>query len=306
MGLIPQFDWAWALGRIIDARHMWRGGTSVWSCQVAVADGVHRAHVTNSGLLGEPNAEVQYALYGQYRNSKYDCIEIERAMPAVELADVIDPALGHAVADSVVHLLPAFHALVDTIIQPELREFVRDAMALPTIRTGYCLAPASKRNHHAFPGGLFHHSLEAAQFFLRAAESSESLTTWERDLGLIVALFHDVGKLAGPHQLDRELRFHLQHEAASLRVLQPALHTLEAKLPEYAQHLRHQLWGHRETDGESGWLRLCLRFADQASACQNNEAIARMEGCRQGDHLVLRSDGPKRTFYAPRIPEAWA
>lgn len=306
MGLIPQFDSAWALGRVIEGHQMWLGAASVWSCRMAVAGETLNVHIANSGLLGKLNTDVRYALYGRFRNAKHHCIEIERATPVVELAGLIDPTSGHAVADSVVDLIESFHALVDTITQPELREFVRDAMALPEIRSGYCTAAASKRNHHAFPGGLLHHSLEAAKFFIHAAESSGSIQTWERDLGLIVALFHDVGKLADPRSLDRKIRSHLQHEAASVRLLEPALDALEAKLPEYAQHLRYQLWGHREIEGESGWLRLCLRFADQASACQNNEAIARREGFRHGDHLILHTDGPKRSFYSPRLPEALA
>ena len=306
MGLMPQFDSAWALGKIIDPKQIWRGGTSVWSCQVAVADELHAADITNAGLLGDPDPGVRYALYGRYCNAQYGCIEIERATPVVELAGLIDQTSGDPVADSVVDLLPSFHALIDTIIQPELRIFVRDALRLPTIRNGFCCAPASRRNHHAFAGGLLHHSVEAAEFVLGAAAITDSLEPWERDLGLIVALFHDIGKLASHRELDKSICRNLQHEAASLSVLQPALETLEAALPEYAQYIHHHLWGHRETNGDSGWLRLCLQFADHASACHNNEAIARMEGFRNGDHLILRSDGPQRTFFSPQLPEVLA
>lgn len=56
---------------------------------------------------------------------------------------------------------------------------------------GYWNSPASRRDHHAYPGGLAQHSLEVATMLA----SASGLPQEDRELGIVFALLHDFGKI---------------------------------------------------------------------------------------------------------------
>jgi hypothetical protein len=82
-------------------------------------------------------------------------------------------------------------SLIDGLSIPALREFVAGALLRPDALRGYWESPASRRNHHAYPGGLAFHSLEVATM----VATSTGLPDVDRELGIVYALLHDYGKI---------------------------------------------------------------------------------------------------------------
>jgi 3'-5' exoribonuclease len=60
------------------------------------------------------------------------------------------------------------------------------------LRDRFVTAAAAKYNHHAYPGGLLEHALEVATAVVRLAADHRHI---DRDLAIVGALLHDVGKL---------------------------------------------------------------------------------------------------------------
>lgn len=54
--------------------------------------------------------------------------------------------------------------------------------------------PASKRHHHSYPGGLLKHSLEVMLLVLKQLELMDNLSPKEKEVTLLAALLHDIGK----------------------------------------------------------------------------------------------------------------
>lgn len=61
------------------------------------------------------------------------------------------------------------------------------------LRERYLIATAAKTNHHAYRGGLVHHSVEVANHALNVAHQYPGLLC--HDLLITAALLHDIGKL---------------------------------------------------------------------------------------------------------------
>ena len=82
-------------------------------------------------------------------------------------------------------------ALVDGLRSKPLRRFVTRALLNQDVLHGYWQSPASRRDHHAYPGGLAEHSLEVATMLA----TSSRLLDEDRELGIAFALLHDYGKV---------------------------------------------------------------------------------------------------------------
>lgn len=230
-------------------------------------------------------------------------MEVSCALPVSDLqfkAAQLDPRL---VADHAADVLEEFDRLTDQIATPELRLFVENVFRIKDIHRHYFQAQASRRNHHAFAGGLVMHSVEVALLFLHQWQCTADCCPEDRDIGIVVCLMHDLGKIA-PRLAQHDEPPTADHEAATLCLIRPALARLAVQAPGLADKIRYQLHGHRYVKGESGWLRHCIRFADQGSACQNNEQVARLEQVRAGEHLALRTNGPARVYHSPQ-PDRW-
>ena len=89
--------------------------------------------------------------------------------------------------------LSRFEKLLASVREPNLRGlldkiFDKEKEIWPL----YCQAHAAARKHHAYQGGLLHHSVEVAELCASAAETLPDLS---RDLMVTCALLHDIGKL---------------------------------------------------------------------------------------------------------------
>lgn len=130
-------------------------------------------------------------------------------------------------------------ALVAGIAFEPLRKLLTQAFLHPDAVMGYWRAPASLSDHHNFIGGLARHSLEVATM----VASSSLLSRDDRDLGVVMALLHDYGKIwcyrDGKYTADQKRG----HEAVGLEKLARHLDALCRESPEIGEKMRELLSG---------------------------------------------------------------
>jgi len=104
--------------------------------------------------------------------------------------------------DDITHLMPsgdidllAYQKKLDNLIadikEPGLAKLVKNIFSGETYEQ-FLINPAGMRLHHAYVGGLMHHTVCVANIALALAHTIEGV---DRDLVLAGALLHDVGKL---------------------------------------------------------------------------------------------------------------
>lgn len=87
-------------------------------------------------------------------------------------------------------------ALLSSVRSPALAALLSAFFDDPEFRRAYLEAPAAKRIHHNYLGGLLEHSLEVAELVETVARfAPEAAFGLNRDLALTGALLHDIGKL---------------------------------------------------------------------------------------------------------------
>lgn len=102
-----------------------------------------------------------------------------------------DPGLYVKQAENLEELKLHFDELVDSLQDPCLKDLMKRIFDPPT-REIFFRAPAAKRIHHNYPGGLLEHSCQVADLALKIAASYDYLN---KDLLLFGALVHDIGKI---------------------------------------------------------------------------------------------------------------
>lgn len=114
--------------------------------------------------------------------------------------------------------------LIKSISSVPLRHLMAKVLRTPDVHQSFWECSASLTHHHAFPGGLALHSLEVAV----AGENVRALDSWQRDLVIVYALLHDIGKVWSYSNgiLSRECR-RLGHELIGYRKLKPLLAMLQ-------------------------------------------------------------------------------
>lgn len=162
-------------------------------------------------------------------------------------------ALDNDVIPVLSNMLDEFHCPIDGVVQEvtelidqlsntDLRRFVTRALVGDRKAfTGFWTSPASRRDHHAYPGGLAQHSLQIA----RMVKGTPDLPEEYRELGIVHGLLHDYGKIwcydpsTGPTLDSRH------HVAIGLHQLGDALHELTERDPTLGAAMRELLGGAR-------------------------------------------------------------
>lgn len=301
MGLTAGKRWI-GIARIDLARKAIVGGCHAWQIGFA-AEGraIFGQFVDRARILDELSPGNRCTVWGRFSTlaDAQALMDIDCVLPLDELQFKASELGEEYVAEHAAGIVQEFDRLADLIATPELRLFFDRVFRIEDVRHHYFLAPASRQNHHAFGGGLAVHSVETALLFLHQWDCTAESDPEDRDVGIVVTLLHDLGKIA-PHLAGEDDLPRSDHEAVTIHLIRPALARLAAQAPSLADKLRYQLREHRFVSGESGWLRHCIRFADQGSACQNNEQVARLEQVRAGEHLALRTNGPRRVYHCPK------
>jgi 3'-5' exoribonuclease len=126
-------------------------------------------------------------------------------------------------------------------LQELLEEFWKDAEFV----RGFITAPAAKRMHHAYLGGLLEHTLSVA---VLAEKTAAHYAGIRRDLLLAGAVLHDIGKI---HELDYRTGIDyttegrlLSHIVIGLRMLDEKLGHIGSVPEEEVMLLRHLIVSH--------------------------------------------------------------
>jgi 3'-5' exoribonuclease len=159
---------------------------------------------------------------------------------AINLSDFL-PVSNRPVAEMVAELTAFVEGLTDHALKDLMRAFLAD----DDFMTGYTRAPAAKTMHHVYLGGLLEHSLSVAAL---ANDISQRYPDLNRDLLVVGALLHDVGKVA-------ELRYQrsfeytdagklLGHIVIGVELVETKLRALQDFPQDLAVHLKHLLLSH--------------------------------------------------------------
>ena len=129
--------------------------------------------------------------------------------------------------------------LVDQLTTGSLRRFVTRALTRKEVLTRYWTSPASRQDHHAYPGGLAEHSLEIAV----AVASSKGLPGLYRELGIAYALLHDYGKVWWMAPEIRDPGENRKHEVLGYDMLDSDLDLFDCEAGHLAPFMRELLGG---------------------------------------------------------------
>lgn len=119
----------------------------------------------------------------------------------------VDPrSIYPAAAVSEDQLRAEFRSFVDQIGEPALKTLMETMLEDRTISDAFFTSPAAITMHHARIGGLAEHSLNVC----RLAHASLSAAPWlDRDLLIVGALLHDVGKIL-EYEIAGDFRYTLE------------------------------------------------------------------------------------------------
>ena len=106
----------------------------------------------------------------------------------VDLSDFL-PVSARPVTEMVNELT----SIVEGLADPDLRSLMQAFLADENFMAGFTRAPAAKAMHHVYLGGLLEHSLAVAAL---AHDICQRYPDINRDLLVVGALLHDVGKVA--------------------------------------------------------------------------------------------------------------
>jgi 3'-5' exoribonuclease len=123
-------------------------------------------------------------------------------------------------------MLDELKGLLEPIRQPQLAKLVNNLFADEEIMAGFCQVPAAKRRHHVYLGGLLEHTLSVVKLATRVAEHYPEA---DRDLLLVAALLHDMGKIK---ELTYEGNFDYTDEGRLLGHILLGVELLDSKVKE--------------------------------------------------------------------------
>lgn len=123
-----------------------------------------------------------------------------------------------------------------------LRMFVREVLANRALMSGFVGLPASKNHHHSFPGGLLMHSLECVYITQQTVDTLSDVSTNEKEVAMVAALFHDIGKVKTiGENYHTSLGRLIDHEHLTLQLLSDPLQELQKYWEQGAEALQYLL-----------------------------------------------------------------
>lgn len=142
-------------------------------------------------------------------------------------------------------MLAELESYVSSLNSPHLRALLKVFLSDDDFMQAYSSAPAAKSMHHVYLGGLLDHSLSVARL---AVKISENYPEIDRDLLIVGALLHDVGKVA-------ELRYSrsfeytdagklLGHIVMGVELVEEKIRSLPEFPPMLGTLLKHLLLSH--------------------------------------------------------------
>lgn len=245
--------------------------------------------------------------------SDNDCIALRgqlREFNGGWIVDVIKAELLQSEPDRPARLIPRSLApipsdieqleyLADFISHDALKRFVGWVLADDAITFPFISLPASRQHHHSTAGGLLAHSLQCVEMVARYEEFPMD----EIELGMVAALFHDIGKIrtlkcVGKHTT---AGYVINHDALTLEILAPHLRRLDDICPDAGLALRY-LWTWKTY--RSSYQHPLLAIAEAISTSDRiSSGLNRKNSAFQEHpdwHTFAKIDD-KDTFWRPRL-----
>jgi 3'-5' exoribonuclease len=158
----------------------------------------------------------------------------------IDLVDFL-PVSARPVDEMVAEL----EAMIDMLTDPDLKKLMGQFLSDTDFMAGYTRAPAAKAMHHVCLGGLLEHSLAVANL---AADICLRYPDLNRDLLIVGALLHDIGKVA-------ELRYQrsfeytdagklIGHIVIGVEMVEDKIRRLGTFPSDLSVHLKHLLLSH--------------------------------------------------------------
>jgi 3'-5' exoribonuclease len=199
----------------------------------------------------------------------------------VEEAEIVEPSSD--VPTSLIprslcplpHLLNRLDSAVTALDIEPLRTFAKSILAEDSIALRFISLPASRKHHHSHPGGLLEHSLSCAEIVGRMSEFPRPVL----ELGIVGALFHDIGKIHSYHENGNRLESAhvLDHDDLTLEVLAGPLKELDNQCRDAGTALRY-IWSWRRNRQNRRTPLITIAeavlLADHISAGINAEILA--------------------------------
>lgn len=170
---------------------------------------------------------------------------VVKTMTPVPVAEV-DPADFLPVTSrDVEQMFTRLRALTDTIVAPFLKALMNAFWSDDDFVRLFKRAPAAKKMHHAYLGGLLEHTLSMALLVDKIASHYSGV---DRDLLLVGAVLHDVGKLrefAYDHVIDYtdEGRL-LSHIVIGVEMVEERVRCIEGFPAGLAAMVKHMIVSH--------------------------------------------------------------
>ncbi len=174
-------------------------------------------------------------------------------------------------------LLQGLRVLVSSVRRSSLQRLLRQIQGDAVLMERFALAPAAKSMHHAYLGGLLEHSLAVATLVSRLSESYGDLN---RDLLVVGAILHDIGKISEfiyDLSIDYSIPGRLVgHMVLGVEILEEKIRHLRGFPTDEALLLKHLILSHHG-DPSTGAVKLpmtrealVLHFADDLDAKMNS------------------------------------
>ncbi|NLS14087.1 HD domain-containing protein [Vibrio sp. SM6] len=235
--------------------------------------------------------QVGMTLYIEFKSSSF-CFRGR----GVKHAEVLE----HLAGESLIKSLPFSHSselregyrhltyLIREISHPDLHSFKIKLQNDQTLLKGLLTLPASYRHHHSYASGLLIHSLEVAYSALGSFNGFHSCNI-ERQLLIIGALFHDIGKTA--HYLDTgECRYIPNaHESCNIGIMYTELQALHKHQPLWYEILMTALQPSTYLKKTVCVIADAVHYADRLSAAKNINAQI-FSNCPSGYYFSMHDN----------------
>lgn len=134
------------------------------------------------------------------------------------------------------NLILRLDRLISGLSNSHLKQFCLVTLSGSGLFEKFTSFPASLNNHHRYVGGLLQHSLECAELVQRQEEFDGLV----RDVGVVAALMHDLGKVLTQDTSWRNNNIGVEwdHDAFTVQVLSEPLEQLEQVCRDAAHALR--------------------------------------------------------------------
>ncbi|MCR4667417.1 MAG: HD domain-containing protein [Desulfovibrio sp.] len=295
-----------------------RAGSFFWSLTLADTSGEIEAKIwrpEQCGLAVLPGEgtilEVMAGQGSSYNDTVQLTLETCRSLDEIE-SERLDPEWFRARSP---RSADGMRQELEELIERELtwkpwNEFVKAVFGDFEILAAFCSCPGAIRVHHAYVGGLLEHTLGVCALCRAFSDAYPEL---DRQLLLVGALFHDIGKIREyACSLDisstDEGRL-LGHLTMGVDILEPFLR--QSDIPSHlAMHLRHLILSHHG-EAEFGACvapqtpeAIALHFADNMDAkmaiCRTQRTMCLEKGTTWTDSIFALDH--RRLFFGEKTP----